>query len=88
MLKTPQFPNGRDIIVIGNDITYKIGSFGPREDVLYKVRKRLKHLILAWPVWCLAITRNNVFSLLLYGVSLIDYKQIITGSISCSGDSY
>lgn len=36
-LKTPEFPGGRDIIVIGNDITFKIGSFGPKEDFLYKV---------------------------------------------------
>uniref|UniRef100_A0A8C3N0R0 Uncharacterized protein n=1 Tax=Geospiza parvula TaxID=87175 RepID=A0A8C3N0R0_GEOPR len=34
-LKTPEYPEGRDIIVIGNDITYKIGSFGPQEDVLF-----------------------------------------------------
>lgn len=31
-LYTPEFPDGRDIIVIANDITYLIGSFGPRED--------------------------------------------------------
>jgi len=36
-LKTPEFPAGRDIIVIANDITFKIGSFGPREDILYQV---------------------------------------------------
>ncbi|KAH9821615.1 acetyl-CoA carboxylase [Melampsora americana] len=32
VIKTPQFPNGRRMIVIANDITYKIGSFGPEED--------------------------------------------------------
>ena len=31
-LKTPEFPQGRQIIVIANDITFKIGSFGPIED--------------------------------------------------------
>jgi len=36
-LKTPEFPSGRDVIVIANDITFKIGSFGPREDILYQV---------------------------------------------------
>jgi len=36
-LRTPEFPGGRDIIVIANDITFKIGSFGPREDILYQV---------------------------------------------------
>uniref|UniRef100_A0A674K9S8 acetyl-CoA carboxylase n=1 Tax=Terrapene triunguis TaxID=2587831 RepID=A0A674K9S8_9SAUR len=34
-LKTPEYPKGRDIIVISNDITYKIGSFGPEEDLLF-----------------------------------------------------
>ena len=36
-LKTPEFPSGRDVIVVGNDMTFKIGSFGPKEDLLYKV---------------------------------------------------
>lgn len=30
--KTPEYPNGRKFIVIANDITFKIGSFGPAED--------------------------------------------------------
>ncbi|KAF7556812.1 hypothetical protein G7Z17_g1140 [Cylindrodendrum hubeiense] len=30
--RTPEYPNGRRFIVIANDITYKIGSFGPKED--------------------------------------------------------
>ena len=34
---TPQFPQGREVIVIGNDITHLIGSFGPQEDQLFKV---------------------------------------------------
>ncbi|XP_053864098.1 acetyl-CoA carboxylase 1 isoform X4 [Malaclemys terrapin pileata] len=34
-LKSPECPDGRDIIVIGNDITYRIGSFGPQEDLLF-----------------------------------------------------
>nr|XP_014349107.1 PREDICTED: acetyl-CoA carboxylase 2 isoform X1 [Latimeria chalumnae]XP_014349108.1 PREDICTED: acetyl-CoA carboxylase 2 isoform X1 [Latimeria chalumnae]XP_014349109.1 PREDICTED: acetyl-CoA carboxylase 2 isoform X1 [Latimeria chalumnae] len=33
--KTPGYPDGRDIIVICNDITFKIGSFGPEEDLLF-----------------------------------------------------
>ena len=37
-LKTREYPAGRDIIVIANDITIEIGSFGPREDLLFKVR--------------------------------------------------
>ncbi|XP_045594879.2 acetyl-CoA carboxylase isoform X3 [Procambarus clarkii] len=34
-LHTPEYPEGRDIIIICNDITYQIGSFGPREDILF-----------------------------------------------------
>ena len=30
--RTPEYPNGRRFIVVANDITYKIGSFGPKED--------------------------------------------------------
>jgi acetyl-CoA carboxylase/biotin carboxylase 1 len=30
--KTPEYPKGRKLILIANDITYKIGSFGPIED--------------------------------------------------------
>ena len=30
--KTPEYPKGRRFIVIANDITFKIGSFGPVED--------------------------------------------------------
>ena len=36
-LLTPSYPHGRDVIVIGNDITHQIGSFGPKEDLLYQV---------------------------------------------------
>ena len=34
---TPEYPEGRDVIVIANDITFKIGSFGIEEDFLFKV---------------------------------------------------
>uniref|UniRef100_A0A665X8A4 acetyl-CoA carboxylase n=1 Tax=Echeneis naucrates TaxID=173247 RepID=A0A665X8A4_ECHNA len=34
-LRSPEYPAGREIIVISNDITHKIGSFGPQEDVLF-----------------------------------------------------
>uniref|UniRef100_A0A665XCG1 acetyl-CoA carboxylase n=1 Tax=Echeneis naucrates TaxID=173247 RepID=A0A665XCG1_ECHNA len=34
-MKTPEYPDGRDIIVICNDITHMIGSFGPQEDELF-----------------------------------------------------
>ncbi|QDS69442.1 acetyl-coenzyme-A carboxylase [Venturia effusa] len=33
--KTPEYPRGRRFIIIANDITYKIGSFGPLEDKFF-----------------------------------------------------
>lgn len=35
VLATPEFPEGREIVVIANDLTYFIGSFGPQEDLLF-----------------------------------------------------
>ncbi|KAM6965705.1 acetyl-CoA carboxylase 2 [Aplochiton taeniatus] len=34
-MKTPEYPEGREIVVICNDITCMIGSFGPLEDQLF-----------------------------------------------------
>ncbi|KAI8906307.1 carboxyl transferase domain-containing protein [Gorgonomyces haynaldii] len=34
-LFTPEYPQGRSVIVIGNDITFSIGSFGPTEDLMF-----------------------------------------------------
>ncbi|CAL1715333.1 unnamed protein product [Somion occarium] len=34
-LRTPEYPQGRRAVVIANDITYKIGSFGPLEDQFF-----------------------------------------------------
>lgn len=36
-LFTPEYPDGREIIVISNDLTYLVGSFGPREDIVFKL---------------------------------------------------
>ena len=36
-LKTPEYPDGRKVVVVANDITYKIGSFGPVEDQFFYV---------------------------------------------------
>jgi acetyl-CoA carboxylase / biotin carboxylase 1 len=33
--KTPEYPRGRRFIIIANDITYQIGSFGPQEDKFF-----------------------------------------------------
>jgi acetyl-CoA carboxylase/biotin carboxylase 1 len=34
-LRTPEYPNGRRVVIVANDITYKIGSFGPTEDQFF-----------------------------------------------------
>ncbi|XP_037086840.1 LOW QUALITY PROTEIN: acetyl-CoA carboxylase-like [Pollicipes pollicipes] len=34
-LITPEYPTGREIVVIANDLTQAIGSFGPEEDILF-----------------------------------------------------
>jgi len=35
ILRTPEFPAGRQVVVVANDITFKIGSFGPVEDQFF-----------------------------------------------------
>ena len=40
-LFTPEAPQGREIILIANDITIQIGSFGPKEDILFKKASEL-----------------------------------------------
>ncbi|KAK6940126.1 Carbamoyl-phosphate synthetase large subunit-like, ATP-binding domain [Dillenia turbinata] len=34
-LSTPEFPHGRTILIVANDVTFKAGSFGPREDAFF-----------------------------------------------------
>ncbi|KAJ4966755.1 hypothetical protein NE237_018604 [Protea cynaroides] len=34
-MSTPEFPNGRTILVVANDVTFRAGSFGPREDAFF-----------------------------------------------------
>ncbi|KAJ3014968.1 acetyl-coenzyme-A carboxylase [Thoreauomyces humboldtii] len=34
-LFTPEYPEGRHIVVVANDITFNIGSFGPDEDFVF-----------------------------------------------------
>ncbi|KAI9483961.1 MAG: acetyl-CoA carboxylase [Benjaminiella poitrasii] len=44
-LRTPEYPSGRRIIAIANDITFKIGSFGVAEDeVFYKASELARSL--------------------------------------------
>merc|ERR1719457_76192 len=53
-MKTVEFPGGRDIIVIANDITIEIGSFGPREDKLFREASKLARVL----VWLLKYETN------------------------------
>ncbi|XP_011006151.1 PREDICTED: acetyl-CoA carboxylase 1-like [Populus euphratica] len=34
-IRTPEFPLGRTILVVANDVTFKAGSFGQREDAFF-----------------------------------------------------
>ena len=33
--KTPEYPRGRRFVIVANDITFRIGSFGPKEDLFF-----------------------------------------------------
>jgi len=35
-LATPEYPEGRDVVLIANDITYQAGSFGVAEDIVFQ----------------------------------------------------
>ncbi|XP_010538957.1 PREDICTED: acetyl-CoA carboxylase 1 [Tarenaya hassleriana] len=34
-MSTPEFPLGRKILVVANDVTFRAGSFGPKEDAFF-----------------------------------------------------
>ncbi|XP_059630432.1 acetyl-CoA carboxylase 1-like [Cornus florida] len=34
-MSTPEFPSGRTILIVANDVTFKAGSFGPKEDAFF-----------------------------------------------------
>lgn len=34
-LYTPEYPQGRQVVAVANDITFRIGSFGPAEDAFF-----------------------------------------------------
>lgn len=45
LVVTPEYPKGRKAVVIANDITFKIGSFGPPEDdYFFKATEMAKKL--------------------------------------------
>jgi acetyl-CoA carboxylase / biotin carboxylase 1 len=43
--RTPEYPRGRKFVLVANDITYNIGSFGPKEDnFFYKCTELARRL--------------------------------------------
>lgn len=40
-LKTPECPQGRQVIAVANDITYQSGAFGPSEDAVFRAAAEL-----------------------------------------------
>lgn len=40
-LFTPEYPDGRDVIVISNDMTFMLGTFGPREDMVFQLASEM-----------------------------------------------
>jgi len=40
-LKTPEYPSGREMILIGNDLTIKAGSFGTVEDEVFYLASKM-----------------------------------------------
>lgn len=43
-LFTKEYPNGREIVVIANDITFQIGSFGVEEDLMFDLCSKYARL--------------------------------------------
>lgn len=37
-MKTPEYPHGRELVIIANDVTFQSGSFGVKEDDFFRVR--------------------------------------------------
>lgn len=35
-MKTPEYPEGREVVIIANDVTYQSGSFGVKEDEFFR----------------------------------------------------
>lgn len=35
LMRTPEYPTGREIVVVANDVTYRMGSFGTIEDQVF-----------------------------------------------------
>ncbi|WFD46835.1 acetyl-coenzyme-A carboxylase [Malassezia furfur] len=40
VLDTPEYPNGRTVLLVANDVTWQAGSFGPAEDAFFAAMAR------------------------------------------------
>lgn len=40
-MKTPEYPQGRELVIIANDVTFQSGSFGVKEDDFFRVCTRI-----------------------------------------------
>ena len=60
-LFVPEYPEGRDIIVIANDITFQIGTFGPREDKLYMKASELSRAHKIPRIYLSGMSRGGYF---------------------------
>lgn len=69
VLCTPEYPEGRELILIANDLTYFIGSFGVKEDILFceasKLARKMKIPRVSYynPSNLLIFLHNPIFSL-------------------------
>eukprot|EP01083_Nonionella_stella_P225808 802487_1 len=55
-LKTPEYPEGREIVLIANDITFAHGTFGLPEDTLYRLASQYARRA---RIPCLYISANS-----------------------------
>lgn len=44
LIRTPEFPRGRRVILIGNDVTFQMGTFGVQEDLQFQKASELARL--------------------------------------------
>ena len=50
-MKTPEYPDGREIVLVGNDCTFMSGSFGVKEDDFYFAVSQYARTKEAFPVY-------------------------------------
>jgi len=43
-MKTPEYPEGRELVIIANDVTYQSGSFGVKEDDFFRAASEYARL--------------------------------------------